>query len=366
MPFGKYLIYHKKCTAALSPGGRRKGEKVERDNIKIKKAIIHILDNALGKEVLSEEELDFGSEITMFFKTHISKVMSEDFRKRCFFYEEESKVYQILSMYQEKEFVEVSKKLAEMLFAIMGSSVDIPPADLAVIRFEYEEEEYLALLKLDYKKFYIHRTMPGENGFSNELVKHKSILPAETQRLSEAAVIRLEDKAIWLTEKKYEINGEKSNYFSEHFLKCGTRMTTLQKLEIVKRILEQTAERCYEQTAQYKEIMRMKYLLHETVSAKGLFGIEDFISEVFKETPDIRLQAYKKLERYGLTKEDIDPKEEKTRKRYIRQQLRTDTGIEVKIPMEQYKSKDNVEFIEHEDGTTDIVIRNIAYIKADL
>lgn len=102
----------------------------------------------------------------------------------------------------------------------MKSNIDIPAADLIVVRFQYEDEEYLALLKMNYKPFYTHRTMTLEEGNSNEIIRHKSILPSESQRLTEAAIIRLDDLAVWAIEKKYEVNGEKTNYFSFLFLKC--------------------------------------------------------------------------------------------------------------------------------------------------
>ena len=39
--------------------------------------------------------------------------------------------------------------------------------------------------------------------------------------------------------------------------------------------------------------------------------------------------------------------------------LETDTGIETKIPMEEYNTKDNVEIIEEPGGGSAIIIKNI-------
>ena len=40
----------------------------------------------------------------------------------------------------------------------------------------------------------------------------------------------------------------------------------------------------------------------------------------------------------------------------------TDTGIEIKIPMEQYNSTDSIEFITNPDGTISVLIKNIGKI----
>ena len=58
----------------------------------------------------------------------------------------------------------------------------------------------------------------------------------------------------------------------------------------------------------------------------------------------------------------IPQKAENTKKKFSKQQLMTDTGIEIKIPMEQYNSTDSIEFITNEDGTISVLIKNIGKI----
>ena len=210
-----------------------------KEEIRIKKAIVHILDSTIGMPVLSDEELDFGSEFADFLKEHIAKISSGDDGKSCLFYKEESEVYRMLEQYSDEFFVDVSKDMADFLYSIMNSNIDIPPADLIVVRFKYGEEEYLGLLKMNYKSLYTHRTLAlEEGGNSNEIIRHKSILPSESQRLSEAAIIGLGDLSVQVVEKKYEVNGEKTNYFSYLFLKCSSRMSHKSKLSIVTKAVE--------------------------------------------------------------------------------------------------------------------------------
>ena len=54
---------------------------------------------------------------------------------------------------------------------------------------------------------------------------------------------------------------------------------------------------------------------------------------------------------------------ENTVKRLEYQMLETDTGIEIKIPMEEYNMKDNVEIIEESGGGSTIIIKNIESVK---
>ena len=54
---------------------------------------------------------------------------------------------------------------------------------------------------------------------------------------------------------------------------------------------------------------------------------------------------------------------ENTVKKLEYQMLETDTGIEIKIPMEEYNTKDNVEIIEEPGGGSTIIIKNIENVK---
>ena len=205
---------------------------MNKEDIRIRNVIVHIMDPTIGMPVLSDTELEYGSEIAEFLKEHIVKISSGDDAKECRFYKEESEIYRMLNSYSDEDFVAVSKEIAGLLYDIMSGNIDIPPADLMVVRFRDAHEEYLALLKMNYKAFYTHRTMAAGDGEgnSNEIIRHKSILPSESQRLTEAAVIRLNDLALQVIERKYEVNGEKTNYFSFLFLKCSAHMSHKSKL----------------------------------------------------------------------------------------------------------------------------------------
>ena len=65
-------------------------------------------------------------------------------------------------------------------------------------------------------------------------------------------------------------------------------------------------------------------------------------------------------------KEEIKPQSENTVRKYQSQHLYADTGIEIKIPMEQYKNPRSVEFITNPNGTVSVLIKNIEHLEAKL
>ena len=55
---------------------------------------------------------------------------------------------------------------------------------------------------------------------------------------------------------------------------------------------------------------------------------------------------------------------EQTIKKFQKQKLYTDTGIEITIPMEEYRNPDHVEFITNMDGTISVLIKNIGMLSS--
>lgn len=338
--------------------------KMYKDDIRIKQVIVHILDGTVGMAVLSDTQVDFGSEFAEFLREHIFKIVSGDDCKYCEFYKNESEIYQMLQEYKDENFIEVSKRIAEQLYDIMNSNIDIPSADLMVVRFKAADEEYLALLKMNFKSSYTHRTIPEEEGNRNEIVRYKAVLPSETQRLSEAAIISLQDYKVTLLEKKYEVNGEKTDYFSYLFLKCASHLSHKSKLSIVTKAVEHVQKEHYDESTQFEAHMRAKSIIQEELNEKGGFQVEELAEKIFEAEPELKVAFQDKIEKYDMVKEEIMPNSETTVRKYQKQHLLTDTGIEIKIPMEQYKNPKSVEFITNQDGTISVLIKNIGHLQA--
>jgi len=337
---------------------------ITKEEIRIKNIIVHIMDSTVGMPVLSDTELEFGSDFADFIREHIAKLTAGDDTKACEFYQKESEVYQWLTEYTEEEFVAFSHKTAYLLYEIMNSNIDIPSADLFVVRFRGGDQEYIALLKMNFKASYTHRTQAQGDGNINDIIRYKAVLPTETQKLSEAAIINLNTMQVQVIEKKYEVNGEKTNYFSYLFLKCSSHLSHKTKLNIVTKAIEKVQREGLDEYTACEAQMNAKCIIQEEIAQNGGFVVEDLADKVFEEKPDLRIAFQEQMEKYDMVKEEVIPQSETTVKKYQKQHLFTDTGIEIKIPMEQYKDSKNVEFITNPDGTISLLIKNIEHLEA--
>ena len=77
----------------------------------------------------------------------------------------------------------------------------------------------------------------------------------------------------------------------------------------------------------------------------------------------MQVELDEKLEKYNMSNEVVKPKNETTIRKFQTQRLVTDTGIELVIPMEDYKNPDKVEFVTQSDGTISVLLKNIGKLQ---
>ena len=219
---------------------------MKKDDMIMKMGIVHILDSVVGMPVLSDCPIDMGSNLCDFLKAHIEKFTESDDMKVCQF-SDESEVMGLIQNCNTENFVQTSRALCEKLYGIMNSNIDIPAADVAVVVFSAEGVDYFGFLKLNYKTSYTHATKATETGENlNDIILQKAILPSAGQKLSEAFLVNLSNGEILLTEKKFEVNGEKKLYFSELFLECHAPMSQKTKLDIVTKAVNRSTKNTME------------------------------------------------------------------------------------------------------------------------
>ncbi|MCR5654417.1 MAG: nucleoid-associated protein [Lachnospiraceae bacterium] len=337
---------------------------MKKEDIRIQGVIMHILDSTVGMPVLSDRELEFGSDLAEFLREHIYRVVSGDDCKKCYFHQKESDVYHMLEQYSEDVFVEMSRDLANNLYQIMNSNVDIPSADLLVVRFTERQHPYLAILKMNYKESFTHRSKKAEDGNTNELIRYKTILPTEKQRIQEAAVVDLKDLSVLAIEKPYPVNGERTDYFTFLFLKCSSERSSKDKLNIVTKAVERVQNAHYDENKQYEKNMEAKNIIYQELEEKGGFSVAQIGEKIFKDEPELKEQFREKMIAKDIIREEVMPQDEKTFKKYETQVIRTDSGIEIKIPMKEYNDPASVEFVTEDDGTTSVLIKNIGRLQA--
>ena len=110
--------------------------------------------------------------------------------------------------------------------------------------------------------------------------------------------------------------------------------------------------------------MDVKNVIYNELEESGTLRVESVKEKVFPDSPQMQEELVEKLDKYNLADAVVEPKTEKTIKKFQKQHLTTDTGIEITIPMEEYGNPDRVEFITNPDGTVSVLIKNIGRLSS--
>lgn len=328
--------------------------------IKIKKAVLHVLDNNSTMLVLSNGELEMSGELMDYFSKHIGKVIDNPDIKKATFTGETNHILSFCKSLNTDNFLSITSEMANKLFDLMQNNVDIPSADLVCCLFEEDGYTYLGILKLNYKTGFTHWVNNSENGNINTIIRHKSLLPQEGQKIDECILINLTDYGIRLLEKQYEINGEKEFYLTKYYLQCDSELSINAKLKILDKVTKDINKKYFDED--FEKVIKLKKAVSESLEENEAIQIEHIAERVYEKNTDIKNTYVEEIQKAGLTEKEIVLSDKLIEKKFKIQKIKTDTGIEVNFPLEYLDKLDKIEFVNNPDGTISIILKNIGKI----
>jgi len=325
----------------------------------IKEMIVHILDPFMGAPVFSHQIIESSPNALDFFLPHIIKLLNDDQIKSCRFSEDQNMFVNYIKDFQsgKVDIVATSINIGEKLYAIIQNNPDIPAADLAVIRFLNKSVPYLAILKLNYQKSYIHDSDYEAEQLCNHILEYRTSLPSPTQRITEGIIINLNDLSIQIVEKAYVVDGLKQPYLSNILLKCGTNLSSKEQLDIVKQTTKQISKKYFNDDPEKKITLNKE--LYEAMEEDGMIQLDTYANKVFRHTPEIKEQFMETMEKKGLEQPAITLNERTIEKAFKKQKIRTDEGIEITIPMAFYNDPSKMEISTDSSGKMIITIKDV-------
>lgn len=331
------------------------------NEISIKKAVLHVLDNNGNLPVLSTAELEITEELVDYLAKHMDKVLDDPNTKKAEFIGEENSIKFLCKMLMDNEndFLPITADVASKLFALMQKNVDIPSADLVCCVFDDHGEKYFGLLKLNYKAGFTHWVHNGEEGNINTIIRYQTLLPQEGQKLEECVLISLKDYSIRLMEKQYEINGVKEFYLGKYFLKCSCELSNNAKIKIIDKVTKNINKKYFDED--FEKAIKLKKAVSESLEETDAIHLENVAGKVFEK--DIQNEYMEEISKAGLTEKEIALPDRLVEKKFKTHKIKTDTGIEINFPLEYAGKRDKIEFINNPDGTISIIIKNIGKIE---
>ncbi len=325
--------------------------------IQINKAILHVLDANATLPIFSQSEIDVSEPTTVkFIESHIKQFFTDPSTKAGTLstdsYFDKDKIH--------NSFVDMSIRIANNLHDIIKKFPDIPGADLLIAIVGVENTEYVAVLKLNYRTAYTHFIDYEEDRTNNRIILQKTILPAENQKIDEGALINFSDNSCLIIEKKFLVDGERTNYFSEIFLQCKTELSKKESISIINSTAKEVARK-YDND-EYEKTSLVKAAIYESLEDEGYVDLGRVADTAFSNSDSMKEDYIRQVQEAGVTNR-IPFYGEAPEKHFDKYKIKTDNGIELNIPMELYRNRGIIEFINNPDGTVSILIKKISKIQ---
>ena len=328
--------------------------------IVIDKAILHILDCTTGQTTLSDEMLTVEGCVGDFLLKHIEKTMSSQDAKKGVFYED-SEFKRQLEAYlsDEMDFVAFSRYAAETLDKAISHAEEASVSDLLVCDIRIEEARKIVIFKANSHNGFVHQVVQTDMGFRNDILGHCAIMPGLSQKMDEFAYVDVETREVLSCSKKYTIDGNSIFVFPEILLECGQAPSPKETLRKINQTVKQVSE-AYGQD-ECAAAAAVKSYITEKLPESGQLDPIEAGREVFKDNPSMQADYDQQVREAGFT-EPVEVNTDAVLKKVCKHKLKTDTGIELTIPIDYFDNTEYVEFNNNEDGSLSITLKHIQNI----
>ena len=323
----------------------------------IHQAILHVLDTTLDAPVLSGGGMELTAEKTAYLQNHIEKLLASDEIRQCRPLPDSAFRNELE---HNQDFIDLSCRIAGVLFDYMHAHTTIPGADLAVVDFTRDGAPWLGILKLNYKNGYTHYTETVEGAPVNSIIQQRACLPTQSGKVEEGALVNLTDYSLRLLEKKYDIDGHKEFYLSSVVFQYTQAEPEKKKLQAIQEAAAQAVKDAYEDEPHADAQVAM-LIANQAADNDNQVSVEQVRQQLAEEYPLAAVPFDDYVEKSEVLEEAAAPVTVTPARirRMESRSIRTANGIEVKIPTELLNSDSELEFLHDPDGSVSLLIKNV-------
>ena len=323
----------------------------------IHQAILHVLDTTLDAPVLSGGGMELTAEKTAYLQNHIEKLLASDEIRQCRPLPDSAFRNELE---HNQDFIDLSCRIAGVLFDYMHAHTTIPGADLAVVDFTRDGAPWLGILKLNYKNGYTHYTETVEGAPVNSIIQQRACLPTQSGKVEEGALVNLTDYSMRLLEKKYDIDGHKEFYLSSVVFQYTQAESEKKKLQAIQEAAAQAVKDAYEDEPHADAQVAM-LIANQAADNDNQVSVEQVRQQLAEEYPLAAVPFDDYVEKSEVLEEAATPVTVTPARirRMESRSIRTANGIEVKIPTELLNSDSELEFLHDPDGSVSLLIKNV-------
>ena len=318
--------------------------------MQIIEAYLHVLDARNDVRLFSERPMGLDIEIEEYIQKHVEG----------FFEHLDIAVLSVeatvLANQNAQDFKETSLQIAELFYDSMEKSEEIKPCDLMCLHFERDGHSYYGFLKLNFRTSYAHAVELENQLLVNKIIRQVTTLPYKSQKVEEGFLIDIMHKRALIKDKSVLMDGNKVKYITENVLALKSGLTPKRTIEIMSKTAQVIAEK-YDSQPMVKSA-QIKHKITEQLEGQGELNIQEIVDECF-DVSSAREAFVQVLNDKGIDADALVINDTQKKKLKRTQKIKTASGVEIILPFEYVSRSENMEIINHPDGSVSISLKNL-------
>jgi len=303
-------------------------------DIYVKKAIIHQFSPADTELLLADKFLNITPKIEEYLRKKIERVYSDDAKTGVF--DPENVFLAQLS----DDLLETSVTVAKLWQEEFSVSENQKTNDLIFVQFDKEGVEHFAFLRIALRETLTH--LGGE--------------------MDNPIKLNLKSRKYHLIEKRIKYNGAFLNYMSDNLLQVNPTISAKKSIKALEKTAQKVAESFNKDDFQFQS--KVKSSIFKNLEENDELSPEKLADDLFDSNLTARLTFIDQVKEAipePVKFDEIDSSRQK--KKFENQKLSLSNGIELIVPNNIYQDAESVEFIQNDNGTYSILIKNIEDIQ---
>lgn len=341
----------------------------EINSIILHRVIVHVLDKTMDSPLFADYEQEITEEIHDLLEKHIVRCLKDDDNRIAKFISGPNIIRDNCDaiLYEEENFVESSKKIAEHLFTSIKNNGNASSGDLAICIYSVDNVKYVALLKMDYRKSYVHDIEYVEDKFKVSIIPQEIGLPGAGQRLQKCAFIKLYeaneeyDLVILDKQQSSDKENEVANFFVKDFLNSNILVDSKDKTKMFKNITEKWVRSQLRQDID--QATKVRDVLSNNLKKEEEINVRNFVEEAMEDSEEIKNDYIDHLNNSGFQVTDFEVNKPWVEKKLKKKSIKTDTGFDIKNDRECFDDNLKFKVKRNGDGTVDLIIKNVTFFK---
>ena len=322
-------------------------------DIFVKKAIIHQFSPDDTELVLADQLLTVSPKIEEYLRKKIERVFSDEAKTGQF--NSDNPFLDHL----KGDLLSNSVKIANFWKEEFSISENLKTNDLIFIEFERNGVEHFAFLRISLRENLAH--IGQESGSPLRVTQNN--LPGAGSAPDEALIVNLQTWKYHLIEKRIKHNGAFLNYFSDNLLQVTPAFSAKKSIKAVEQTAQKIADNFHQGDFQFQS--KVKSAIFNNLEEDNELSPEKLADQLFDNNLTARLNFVDQLKDVIPDKISFDEIDSSRQlKKFENQKLSLSNGIELIVPNAIYEDAESVEFIQNENGTYSILIKNIEDIKS--